>query len=309
MHFVLRRVFAAPFVLLALVTATFFLVRLAPGGPFSDERALPEEVERALNERYSLDRPLHVQYGLFLKGIMCGDLGPSLKHRGKSVNEIIARHLPISMQVGIPALVIAVTTGCAAGLLSALRPRSMIDYVVTGTAVLGISIPAFVAGPLIQTLFAVKWGVLPISGVGGVSHVVLPAVALALPFTARFARLTRAGMLEVLTEPYIRTARARGASEFAVVTRHALRGGLAPVAGFLGPAAASIITGSLVVEKVFSIPGLGREFIESALNRDYTLVMGTVIVYGCMIIVGNLLCDLLYAWMDPRVRDAEGGGK
>ncbi|OPZ24831.1 MAG: Oligopeptide transport system permease protein OppB [Lentisphaerae bacterium ADurb.BinA184] len=306
-RFLLRRVLIAPLVLLALVSATFFLIRLAPGSPFSGEREFPPETERALMARYRLDRPVGVQYLHFLGGLARGDLGPSLKHRGRSVNEIIAAHLPVSACLGTLALVAALGGGVAAGMAAALRARRWLDYAVMSAAVLGISLPVFVIGPLLQMGLARTWKLFPVSGLGTWRHLVLPAVALALPFTARIARLTRAGFIEVLNEPFIRTAQAKGLRAHTILLRHALRGGILPVVSYLGPAVASITTGSLVVERVFAIPGLGREFIESALNRDYTLVMGTVIVYGAMIVLCNLATDLLYGVLDPRVRASRGG--
>jgi oligopeptide transport system permease protein len=299
-----KRFLLAPLILLVMISATFFLVRLAPGGPFSAERALPPEVEKAMMARYHMDDPLLTQYAYYLGSLLKGDLGPSLKHRERTVNQIVAEHLPVSFVLGAWALVISLCLGLGAGLLSALVPRTIFDYAAMGLAVLGISLPAFVVGPLLQMGFArgLKW--FPVAGTGSWEHLVLPAFALGLPFAARFARLTRAGMLDVLSEDFIRTARAKGLTECTVILRHSLRGGMLPVVSFLGPAIASITTGSLVVERIFSIPGLGREFVESALNRDYTLVMGTVIVYGTMIIFCNLLTDLAYAVLDPRVRGA-----
>jgi oligopeptide transport system permease protein len=222
------------------------------------------------------------------------------------VRRIIVDHLPVSVMLGSLALVVACVVGVGAGFVSALRARSWLDYAAMGACVLGISLPVFVMGPLLQAFFARKLGLLPVSGTGTVGHLILPALALSLPFAARFARLTRAGMLEVLGEDFVRTARAKGLSEPTVLLRHAFRGGILPVVSYLGPAVASVTTGSLVVERIFSIPGLGREFVESALNRDYTLVMGTVVVYGTLIILCNLLTDIAYAVLDPRVREQTG---
>ncbi len=304
-RYLFRRLAVAPLVLLLLVSATFFLVRLAPGSPFSAEREYAPEVEQALAEKYLLDQPLWRQYLAYLGRVARFDLGPSLKHRARSVNEIIADHLPVSFTLGLVALMAALGFGVLAGLLSAWRPRTWLDHLAMGTAVLGISLPVFVVGPLLQTLFSRHWRLFPVSGVGSARHLVLPALALALPFAARFARLARAGLIETLNEDFIRTARSKGLGEATILCRHAWRGGLLPVVSYLGPAVASVTTGSLVVERVFAIPGLGREFVESALNRDYTLVMGTVIVYGALIIVCNLLTDMAYAALDPRVRDGQ----
>jgi oligopeptide transport system permease protein len=302
---IFRRLLYAPIVLFLLVTMTFFLVRLAPGGPFSNERDLPEEVETALNARFGLDQPLHVQYMRMMSGLVRGDLGPSMKHRDRTVRDIIGHHLPPSLLLGATAILLALWVGITVGIISALRANTVVDYLGMGATVIGISLPAFVFGPLLQLLFSMKLGWLPVAGYGSVRQLILPAVTLSLPFAARFARLMRAGMLEILSEDFIRTAHAKGLSEFTIVTRHALRGAILPVISFLGPAVAAITTGSLVVEKIFNIPGLGREFVESALNRDYTLVMGTTLVYGAFIVLCNMLADLSYAALDPRVRDAE----
>jgi oligopeptide transport system permease protein len=298
----LKRLLYVPVVILLLVTATFFLIRLAPGGPFSAERDLPEEVEKALNAKFRLDQPILVQYGAMLKDAVRGDFGPSMKHRERTVRQIIAQHLPPSMILGALAIILALWIGITVGTVSALKANSALDYFGMGVTVLGISLPAFVFGPLLQLLFAMRLDWLPVAGYGAPLQLVLPALTLSLPFAARFARLMRAGMLEVLSEDFIRTARSKGLSERIVVLRHAFRGALIPVVSFLGPAIAAITTGSLVVEKIFNIPGLGREFVESALNRDYTLVMGTTIVYGSFIVICNMLSDLSYALLDPRVR-------
>jgi len=276
-RYLLRRLIFVPVILFILITITFFLVRMAPGGPFSSERELPPGVEKALKEKYNL----------------------SLKQKDFSVNEIISRHLPPSILLGITALLISLVAGVVAGLISALKSNSMLDYSTMALAVIGISLPVFVFGPLLQTLFSRVFHILPIKGIS--LHLILPAVTLGLPFAARFARLTRAGMLEILSEDFITTARSKGLTERTIVLRHALKGALLPVISFLGPAIASITTGSLVVEKIFNIPGLGREFVESALNRDYFMIMGTVILYGTLIIVCNLAVDIVYGFLDPRV--------
>ena len=303
MRGLLRRLLYAPLVLLVLVTATFLLMRLAPGGPFGGERELPPEVEQALRARYGLDQPLHVQYVRMLGGLLRGDFGPSMKHRERDVAEIIRQHLPPSLMLGLLSIALALVAGVAAGVVSALRPGTAGDYLAMGAAVLGISLPAFVVGPLLQLVFAMQLGWLPVAGHGSPQQLVLPALTLALPFAARFARLARAGLLDVLGEDYIRTARAKGLRESTVVLRHALRGALLPVLSFLGPAVSAVTTGSLVVERVFNIPGLGREFVESALNRDYTLVMGTTIVYGVFIVACNALTDVVQVALDPRLRE------
>ncbi|MDT8389421.1 MAG: ABC transporter permease [Lentisphaeria bacterium] len=304
--YITRRLLMAPLVMLVMLSVTFFLIRLAPGGPFSSERDVSPAVEQALRERYALDQPLPMQYWSYLRGVCRGDLGPSIRHRGRDVNTIVADHLPVSFLLGGLALSLAVCVGVSAGFLAALKARSWIDYTAMGACVLGISLPAFVIGPLLQAFFARYLHWFPVSGSGSPKHVVLPALALASPFAARFARLARAGLLEVLSQDFIRTARSKGLRERVVLLRHAVRGGLLPVVGYLGPAIASITTGSLVVEKIFGIPGLGREFVESALSRDYMLVMGTVVVYGGMIVLCNVATDAFHACLDPRMRERNG---
>ena len=304
-RYVVSRLLQAPVVLFLLVTLSFFLMRFAPGGPFSDERQLDPEIEQALKAKYNLDQPLMVQYALFLRHLLKGDLGPSFKHKNQTVNEIIARTLPNSMVLGVVALLLALSIGVSVGIISSLHHNTMVDYGVMTCAIVGISLPTFVIGPLLQLFFAIQHQWLPLAGYNGLrspSYLILPAVTLGLPFAARIARLMRAGMLEILNQDFILTARAKGLRGHVVIFRHALRGGILPVVSYLGPAFTSIATGSLVVEKIFQLPGLGREFIEGALNRDYTLVMGTVIVYGGMIIVFNLLADIAYGVLDPRVR-------
>ncbi len=292
-------------VLFVLVTITFFMVRLAPGGPFASERRLDPVIEKALHEKFHLDKPLPEQYGYFLADLLKGDLGPSFKHRNQSVNQIIAATLPQSIVLGGIAITVALSIGLAAGVVSALKHNTSWDYTAMTAAVVGISLPTFVIGPLLQLQFAVYWTWLPLAGYEGMgrpSYLVLPAVTLGLPFAARIARLMRAGMLDVLQQDFVRTARARGMPEYIVVFRHAFRGGILPVVSYLGPAFTQILTGSLVVEKIFQIPGLGREFVEAALNRDYTLVMGTVIVYGVFVVGFNLAADIAYGILDPRVQ-------
>jgi oligopeptide transport system permease protein len=303
--YVLRRLVQMPIVLLVLVTATFFLMRFAPGGPFSSEGRLDPVVLEALRARYHLDRPLWWQYGHYLWRLAHGDLGPSTKpNRAQTVNEIIGHALPVSLLLGSMALLVALAVGVGAGIVSALRHNTVLDYGTMAIAVLGISLPTFVFGPLLQLGVAFYAGWLPLAGYQGVTqpqYLVLPALTMALPFAARIARLMRAGMLDVLQQDFIRTARAKGLAEPAVVLRHALRGGILPVVSFIGPAVATLMTGSLVVEMIFQVPGLGWEFVQGALARDYTLVLGTVIVYGALLLVCNLVTDLLYGWLDPRV--------
>jgi oligopeptide transport system permease protein len=304
-RYLLKRLLLTPVVLLVLVTVSFFMMRLAPGGPFDAERALDPVTRSAIDARYGLDQPLLVQFGRYLVGLAQGDFGPSFNDRSRSVSEIISHNLPPSIILGSVALFLALGVGMAAGIIAALRRNSWFDYGTMTAAMLGLSIPAFVVGPLLQLIFGMRLEWLPVAeygrGLATPSHLLLPAITLAAPFAARIARLMRAGMLEVIEQDFVRTARAKGLAEHVVVLRHALRGGVLPVVSFLGPAVASLLTGSLVVEKIFQIPGLGRSFIDSAVARDYFVVMGTVVIYGGFIVVFNLATDLLYALLDPRV--------
>lgn len=279
-------------------------MRSAEGGPFATEGKLSPEVQLALERRFGLDQPLHWQYFGYLKGLLQGDLGPSMRHKDKSVNEMIADTLPHSLLLGALALGLALWFGILAGTVSALWRGRPPDSLVMIFAVVGLCLPPFVIGPLFQLLFAMKLKWLPVAGYAGLSdlsYLVLPAFTLSLPFIARIARLTRAGMLDTLSRDYILLARSHGFSTTRIVLRHALRPSLIPVLAYLGPATAHLLTGSLVVEKVFQLPGLGREFVEGALARDYTMVMGTVLVYGSLLILFNLLGDLLHSWADPKV--------
>lgn len=301
----IKRLLLLPLTLFVLVSISFFMMRLTPGGPFSSERNLDPVIEQALMEKYHLNESLLQQYFRFLGDLLQGDLGPSFIQKSKTVNEIIAATLPTSILLGLLAMIIALSLGLSMGITAALYRSRGIDYLTMFFAVLGMSVPAFVIGPLLQLTFAKILHWFPTAGYHGFtspSFLVLPALTLGLPFAARIARLSRGGMLEVIHQNYIKTAKARGLSERRVILHHALKGALVPVASYLGPAIAAVTTGSLVVEKIFQIPGLGREFVESALNRDYTLAMGTVLIYGTLLILMNLLSDLISAWMDPRLR-------
>lgn len=290
--------------LLILITAAFFMMRAAPGGPFDSERALPLEVRAQIEAAYQLDLPLGEQYLLYLGGLLRGDLGPSFQYPGFTVNQLIASGFPVSLQLGLAALVLAIVIGCGLGVLAALTRGSWPDHAGMSLAMTGVSIPNFVIAPLMILVFAIGLGWLPAGGwrEGQLSDRVLPVLALALPQIAYLARLTRGSMVEVLNQPYIRQARAKGLPLRRVVLVHALKPALMPVVSFLGPATAALITGSVVVEQIFSIPGLGRHFVQGALNRDYTLVMGVVVFYGVLILLMNLLVDLAYRLLDPRVR-------
>jgi oligopeptide transport system permease protein len=303
-RFLLRRLASAIPTLLVLITLAFFLIRLAPGGPFDDERTLPPEIQASLDARYQLDQPLPMQYLHYLGNVLRGDFGPSFQYRDTTVNELIAQGFPVSLRLGGSALIVALLGGVLLGTLAATRQHSPLDHLLMGVAMTGIAIPSFVLAPLLVLLFAVQFGWFPAGGYGdgGFRHLALPVLALALPPTAYIARLTRGAMVDVLAADYIRTARAKGLPEWQVILGHALRPSLLPVVSYLGPAAAALITGSVVVEQVFGLPGLGRYFVQGALNRDYTLVMGVVIVLGVLIVVFNLIVDLLYGLIDPRIR-------
>ncbi|MGH8231613.1 MAG: oligopeptide ABC transporter permease OppB [Steroidobacteraceae bacterium] len=304
LRYTVRRLLGAVPTLLVIVTLAFLLLHAAPGGPFdSDKRILPE-IQRSIEAKYHLNEPLGRQYLRYLGDLLRGDLGPSYQYRSTSVNEIIAQGLPVDATIGLSAIVLALVFGCAIGVNAALHRGSRWDYGTMALAVVGISTPVFVVAPLLILIFAISLHWLP-SGDwvhGSPSHLLLPAVALALPYTAYIARMMRASTIEVLNSPFIRTARAKGLPWRWIIWRHALRPTLTPLISFLGPAIAGLMTGSIVVEQVFGLPGIGRYFITAALNRDYTLVLGITIIYGALIIAFNLLADLCYAWIDPRVR-------
>jgi oligopeptide transport system permease protein len=308
LSYILRRLLWAIPTLVLLITLAFFLMRIAPGGPFDSEKNLPPQIEANLNARYHLDEPLIQQYFRYLGQIIKGDLGPSFQYRDWTVNELIAEGFPVSLTVGGLAMVLAFVVGCSIGIVVALRQNTAVDYGTMGFAMLGISIPNFVVAPLLILLLAVYAGWLPAGGwEWNLSHMILPVVTLAMPMIAYIARLMRGSMIEVLHSNFIRTARAKGLSEATVIRRHALKPALLPVISFMGPATAGLITGSVVIEKIFSIQGIGSYFVQGAMNRDYTLVMGVVIFYGALIIFFNFLVDLIYAWLNPRVRYGQGG--
>ncbi|HTK33985.1 MAG TPA: oligopeptide ABC transporter permease OppB [Caulobacteraceae bacterium] len=302
LSFLLRRLLVAVPTLFLVVTVAFFMMRAAPGSPFQGERKLTPEIEKAVNAKYGLDRPLPVQYVSYLGDALRGDLGPSLKYRDKTVADIIAQGFPKSVAIGLAAIVGAILIGVGLGVAAALRQNRPADYVATTVAILGVCIPSFVTAPLLVLLFASTLGWLPTAGWGGVRNLILPVVVLALPQIAIISRLTRAGMIEVLSSNYVRTARSKGLSERRIVLHHALRGAILPLVSYLGPAVAGLITGSLVVEQIFNLPGLGKYFVISALQRDYTVVMGVVILYAALILALNLVSDVLYAVLDPRVK-------
>lgn len=285
-----------------VVTMTFFMLRFVPGGPFTQEKAVTPEIQRNLEAYYGLDKPLFQQYLDYLGKALHGDLGPSFKYPNRTVTEILKDKLPVSAELGFTSLAIALTVGISLGTLAAVKRNSWVDYTASMFGVVGISIPTFVIGPIFVLIFAIYFGWFDASGWYTPGDRVLPCIVLGLAYAAPITRLTRGGLLEILGQDFIRTARAKGASEFRVVTRHAIRGGLLPVVSYLGPATANILTGSFVIELIFQIPGTGREFVTSVLNRDYTLVIGTVVLYATLLMTFNLIADVVAAWMNPKVR-------
>jgi len=303
LHHVAQRLLGVIPTLLLLVTIVFFMIRVAPGGPFDSEKTLPAEIQANLEAKYHLDEPLLEQYFRYLGQILVLDFGPSFQYQDWTVNELIAEGFPVSLTVGGLAMALAFLAGTAIGTGAALHQNRATDYGAMGLAMLGISVPGFVVAPLLILLVSVYSGWLPAGGWDwSPAHMVLPVVTLALPVIAYIARLMRGSMIEVLHSDFIRTARAKGLPERNVILRHALKPALLPVISYMGPATAGLITGSVVIERIFSIPGLGSYFVQGALNRDYTLVMGVVIFYGLLIILLNFLVDLLYAWLNPKIR-------
>ncbi len=301
--FIARRLWNGFLTLAALATLTFFVMRLTPGGPFSRNRKISPEVQANIEAAFHLDEPVWQQFGRYLWGLLRLDLGPSTRHRDYSVNDLIASGLPYSLTIGFWAILIAALVGIALGLAGALRRNGVTDYVAGTVGVIGIAIPIFIIGPLMQLYFSLHLGWLPVGGWNnGWRSVVLPVVVLALPNIAYISRLTRSSLIETLRENHVRTARAKGIGPWRVLWGHAMTGALLPVVAYLGPAAAALITGSILIETMFAVPGVGRHFVDAALNRDYPLVMGITITYGAFLIVFNILTDLLRGWLDPRVR-------
>lgn len=302
LYFILRRLLIIVPTALLVVTITWALIRFAPGNFYTGEKQLPPAIEENIRKKYGLDKPWYQQYLIMIGNIVRGDFGESLKYQGQSVNEIIYRHLPYSATIGILAYLLALIVGLTAGILAALRQNSFLDYASMAIAMLGISVPNFVLGPILVIVFALGLYVLPPARWGGLSNLVLPVVTLSAIYAAYIARLTRAGMLEILRSDFIRTARAKGLDERTVLLRHALRGGIIPVVSFTGPALAHLLAGTVVVEKIFAIPGLGNIFIQSVLNRDEPLILGIVAFLSILIMFFNLLVDISYGFLDPRIR-------
>lgn len=307
--FISLRLLQAIPVLLVVITATFFLVRFAPGGPFDDEKKVHISVQKALEAQYNLDQPMLGQYFSYLGDLLQGDLGPSFKYPGRSVNELIAAGFPITAELGFYAILVALALGGTAGVIAALKPNTAQDYIPMSAAMIGICMPTFLLGPVLILIFGIWLEWLPVSGWGDLpGDKILPSFTLGAAYAAYVARLSRGGMLEVLSQDYIRTAIAKGLPKHIVVLKHGLRGGMMPVVAYLGPAFAGILSGSFVIESVFQIHGLGRFYVQAAFNRDYTLILGTTIFLAGLIILFNLFSDILAAYLNPRLR-AQVGGK
>jgi len=302
LRFVVRRLLVTVPMVLVVVSLTWGLIRLAPGNFYTGEKPIPPAIEKNLREKYGLDKPWYVQYGKMISNTLHGDFGSSLKYQGQPVNSILKNALPVSATLGLLAYVLALFVGILSGTLAALRQNSRLDYSSMAAAMLGISVPNFVLGPALVLLFSLTWYVLPPALWGGPSHLILPVLTLSGLYMAYIARLARSGMLEVLRSNYIRTARAKGLPERQVLMHHALRGGLLPVVSFSGPALAFLLTGTVVVERIFALPGLGNYFINANLNRDEPLIIGIVAFISIVILIFNLLVDIAYGFIDPRVR-------
>ncbi len=301
-RYLIRRLALMVPVFFFVVTVIFFMIRFAPGGPFSSDRKVSPEILRNLEAKYHMDEPLLQQYLRYLNDLVHLDLGPSFKHANRTVNEIIIEALPVSMELGLLSLFWALLIGISAGMLAALRPNTLFEYIPMSISVLGICLPTFVIGPTMVLVFSLWLGWLPVAGWDSWQDRVLPSLTLGFAYAAYISRLTRGGFAEIMSQDFIRTARSKGLSEGMVLIKHAFRGGILPVVSYLGPAMAGIITGALVTESIFAIPGLGRFFVESATNRDYTVVMGTSLLYFTLIFACNLLVDILYVILDPRVK-------
>lgn len=309
LKFLLSRIAQAVPVLLVVVTATFFLVHAAPGGPFSADKAVPPEVIEALEAQYKLDQPVWRQYISYLGDILTGDFGPSFKYPGRSVNELIMAGIPITAELAFYAMLVALGIGILSGVGAAMRPNTLQDYAPMTLAMIGICMPSFLLGPLLVLVFGIELEMVPVSGWGDIpGDKILPSITLGTGYAAYIARLSRGGMLEILSQDFIRTARAKGLSESTVIIKHALKGGLIPVIAFLGPAFAGLLAGSFVVETIFQIPGIGRFYVQAAFNRDYTLILGMTIFLSTLIIIFNLISDLISIWLNPKLRDEISNG-
>ncbi len=302
--FIIRRALGLIPTMLIIITVCFFLIRVAPGGPFSSEKKLTPQIMRNIQAKYHMDEPILKQYGRYVVNVLRGDLGPSFKYKDYDVNYYIGQGLPKSLLIGTLSILLALILGIVAGMFSALRQNTWVDYTWMSFAVVGISVPTFVLGPLLMFVFAMKLGWLPVAGwldEYGAIALILPVATLFYQYFATIARLSRASFLESIRSDYIRTAKAKGLKTSYIMMKHVLKGASLPVVSYLGPAFSGIITGSIVVEQIFRVPGLGRHFVQSAFNRDYTMIMGTVIVYSLILVVMNFLVDILYGYLDPRI--------
>ncbi|MHC1745826.1 MAG: ABC transporter permease [Negativicutes bacterium] len=306
MHFLIHRLASMFLVLFVIITATFLLMHAIPGGPFTTEKNLPEAIQKNMEERYHLNDPLWKQYADYLAHVATGDLGPSFKYENRSVNDLIRESFPVSAELGVIAVFWAICLGIPAGIIAAVYHNRWPDYIAMFLTTIGISVPGFILAALLIFVFSLQLGWLPAALWEGPSSTVLPALALTGLPTAFIARLTRSGMLEVLNQDFIRTARAKGLSQYTILTRHALKNALIPVVTYLGPLIAGILTGSFVIETIFAIPGLGRHFVTSIYNRDYTVILGITIFYSVLLVTLNLLVDIVYALLDPRIKLNEG---
>ncbi|MFY0542979.1 ABC transporter permease [Brevibacillus sp. H7] len=302
-----KRILFMTISLFLIVTATFFIMKAVPGGPFTSEKNVPDEIKAALEAKYGLDKPVHQQYIDYLKGVITWDLGPSFTEKSSTVNDMINRGFPVSAHLGLQALAIALFGGITLGVVAALKHNKWQDYSAMVIAVLGLSVPGFILASFYQYFFAIKWGLFPIAKWESFEYTVLPSFALAALPLAFIARLTRSNMLEVLSQDYIKTAKAKGLSTFTTTVKHAIRNALLPVITYLGPLIANILTGAFVIERIFGIPGLGREFVLSITNRDYTVIMGTTVFYSIFLVVMILLVDVAYTLIDPRIKLADTG--
>ena len=304
-RYIVRRLIGLVPTLFVIITLSFFIIRVAPGGPFDAEKAIPQQILENIQKKYHMDEPLIVQYGRYLLDVLRFDLGPSFRYQDHDVNYYIAQSLPASLILGSTAMALAIVGGIGVGMISASHQNTWADYLSMSVAVIGISIPLFVIGPVLMFFLALQWKLLPtsgwITGRGGLKTLIMPAVTLSFPYFAYIARLSRASILEVLRSDYVRTAFAKGLHGSVVMFKHVLKGALLPVVSYLGPAFAAVLTGSVVVESIFRVPGLGKFFVQSAFNRDYTLIMGAVIVYSVILIVLNFVVDVVYSLLDPRI--------
>ncbi|CDF59461.1 ABC transporter permease [Thermobrachium celere] len=301
-NYIIKRLVASIITLFVVITATFFLMHALPGGPFDSEKPLPPQIKANLEAKYGLDKPIHQQYVMYLKNLSRGELGPTLKYEGKTVNEIIKYSFPASAKLGVVSIIFSLILGIYLGVVAALNQGKWQDSFVMVLATLGVTVPSFVLAILLMYVFAVKLKVLPPTGFSGPKYMIMPALALSGYSLSFIARLTRSSLLDVIRQDYIRTAKAKGLSKNVVIYKHALRNALIPVVTYLGPLVAGILTGSFVIEKIFAIPGLGREFVTSITNRDYMMIMGITVFYSTLLVICNLIVDLLYAVIDPRIK-------